>query len=480
MALLLALPFINVSKPSILNVRFGPTLSLKYVIPPASETGSALISLSENETSLLIEDLVFPSQNSTFLKKITASGLSWIQIINFIGILWGIGTILFLFRLLYGALSLKKLKKGLIPVDNPKIKNILLESKRVFPRSIQTHIYESTLVRSPLVLGFFKPFILLPSVLLKKMHQNDMKSVLIHELSHIYHRDQKIGVLQRFITALNWWNPLVYILSATLSRAREEISDNHVLIRNNSKEYAECLVNLAEDKSFLGRFTIANAMASSHIPLKERVKFILSKERNMETRLKKSTVCLFVFVSCVFLALITSYRMTFALDQGTNSSVSVLEQEEQSEEEQAVRARRDIKPPNSIKAVKPDYPEKAKKEGMEGVVAGGVEGAVVGGIQGELEQEVLILEEKDRPKLINRVDPIYPEIAKKNGISGDVIVQVTIDIYGRVEEVKILKSIPELDDAAVEALKQWVYEPHLVDGKPVKVAFKVSIHFRLK
>jgi len=556
MVLLLLLPLMNVFLPSILNARFGPTLSIKNVRYPDPEIISSPITNYDTQSFSQKQNMVFSSDNSGLSNSKNGLNFSWIQFINFFGFIWVIGTMLFFLRLIYGALSLKKLKNGLIPVKNQKIKIIFNESKCVFPRSIQTKIYESEHIRSPLVLGFFKPFILLPRVSIEKLHQNDIKSVLIHELSHIYHRDQKIGVFQRIITTLNWWNPIVYSLSSLLSRAREEISDNHVLLRNSSKEYAECLINLAEDNSFLSRFSIANAMASSHIHLKERVKLILSKERNMETRLKKSTVCLLVFVSCVFLALITSYRMTFAMKIDENQPVSVIVQENQAEEEQAVRAKGDIKPPKLIKKVEPEYPDKAKKAevegvvilelttdkegivqkiktlrsiplldkaavdaakqwifeplifegeprsviftvtcsfklknqdkdagvqiGVEGGVEGGVKGGIVGGMQSEIEKGILILEEDERPKLIKKMDPIYPESARKEGIKGEIIVQVTIDIYGRVEIVKILKSIPELDDSAVEAVKQWVYEPYLVDGKPTKVAFEVPIRFRLR
>ncbi len=118
--------------------------------------------------------------------------------------------------------------------------------------------------------------------------------------------------------------------------------------------------------------------------------------------------------------------------------------------------------------------------GVQGGVEGGVEGGVIGGIQGEIEKGILILTEEERPQLTKKVEPIYPESAKKNGISGEAALQVIVDIDGRIEKVRILKSIPELDDAAVEALKQWIYEPYLVDGKPVKVAFKVQIIFKLR
>ena len=61
-----------------------------------------------------------------------------------------------------------------------------------------------------------------------------------------------------------------------------------------------------------------------------------------------------------------------------------------------------------------------------------------------------------------------------------VIVETTTDIYGRVKKVKILRSIPELDQAAMDAVKQWIYEPIIIDGKPRGVIFTVTITFKLK
>jgi len=84
------------------------------------------------------------------------------------------------------------------------------------------------------------------------------------------------------------------------------------------------------------------------------------------------------------------------------------------------------------------------------------------------------------PKLIKKVEPIYPEEAKKAKIQGTVILELTTDIYGRVKNAKVLESIPELDQAAIDAVKQWVYEPALIDGKPKGVIFTVTVTFHLK
>jgi protein TonB len=83
------------------------------------------------------------------------------------------------------------------------------------------------------------------------------------------------------------------------------------------------------------------------------------------------------------------------------------------------------------------------------------------------------------PKLIKRVDPIYPEVARKSRVEGTVILEATTDIFGRVRDIKILRSIPLLDQAAHDAVKQWVYEPPIINGKPISVTFTVTVTFTL-
>jgi len=85
------------------------------------------------------------------------------------------------------------------------------------------------------------------------------------------------------------------------------------------------------------------------------------------------------------------------------------------------------------------------------------------------------------PKLIKKFDPIYPEEARKEGISGVVILSVRSDEKGDIVGVKISKSPHELlSKAAVEAVKQWKYEPMLIKGKPMPIIFTVTITFKLK
>jgi len=85
------------------------------------------------------------------------------------------------------------------------------------------------------------------------------------------------------------------------------------------------------------------------------------------------------------------------------------------------------------------------------------------------------------PKLVTRVDPIYPNVARKARLQGRVIVEAVIGLDGAVESAKILTSTSTLfDDAALEAVRQWRYTPATMNGRPVRVYFTVSVAFVIR
>jgi TonB family protein len=83
------------------------------------------------------------------------------------------------------------------------------------------------------------------------------------------------------------------------------------------------------------------------------------------------------------------------------------------------------------------------------------------------------------PTRTRDVRPVYPEEAKAAGVQGVVIAEVMIDAQGRVEEARVLRSIPLLDQAALDALRQWEFTPTLLNGSPVPVIMTVTVQFSL-
>ena len=76
-------------------------------------------------------------------------------------------------------------------------------------------------------------------------------------------------------------------------------------------------------------------------------------------------------------------------------------------------------------------------------------------------------------------DPVYPPIARTANIQGIVIIEATIDTDGRVVNARILRSIPLLDQAALDAVRSWEYTPTTLNGVAVPVVMTVTVTFVL-
>jgi len=84
------------------------------------------------------------------------------------------------------------------------------------------------------------------------------------------------------------------------------------------------------------------------------------------------------------------------------------------------------------------------------------------------------------PKRISGVTPEYPLIARNARVQGVVILEAVINERGEVGRMKVLKSVPLLDQAAIAAVQQWRYTPTLLNGVPVSVLMTITINFKLE
>lgn len=83
------------------------------------------------------------------------------------------------------------------------------------------------------------------------------------------------------------------------------------------------------------------------------------------------------------------------------------------------------------------------------------------------------------PQPVERAAPAYPEAARRAGVEGLVTVQALVDRQGAVREVRVLKSIPMLDSAAVRSVRRWRFKPASAEGKPTAVWVAVPVRFTL-
>lgn len=132
--------------------------------------------------------------------------------------------------------------------------------------------------------------------------------------------------------------------------------------------------------------------------------------------------------------------------------------------------------------------------GTEGGVEGGTLGGVVGGVIGGVPEApppppppapeppkgpVRVGGQIKEPTKVRHVPPVYPDVAKQARVQGVVVLEAVISPSGEVTNVKVLRGVPLLNDAAAAAVRQWSYTPTTLNGQPVAVVMTVTVNFRL-
>ncbi len=269
--------------------RFSPKPAALPAIPakPAPMTEAVIPAMPENVPPLPdigMENAVTAKPALTAAIK-TAPAKTFqvkaMHCINALGILWAGGIIFMLLKLGYGLAFIRGFRFGLNRILDAGTASLLKTTAAAFNKQRVPELYTSPKVESPVTIGLFSPIVIIPEKLFATLSENELKSILLHELAHIYHYDHVIGVLKRIAIAANWWNPLAYVISAKHAVAREEVADNYVLRELAPKVYSECLAGLAEKICLISSYPAAAGMAGNYSSLEQRVRSILSKKRKL-------------------------------------------------------------------------------------------------------------------------------------------------------------------------------------------------------
>jgi protein TonB len=148
--------------------------------------------------------------------------------------------------------------------------------------------------------------------------------------------------------------------------------------------------------------------------------------------------------------------------------------------------------PKDIKIIKEDAPDMSNM-GMQGGVVGGVAGGQMGGVIGGVIGGVGGAPPPPKPtqtrirqggnvtaaKLLNRVQPMYPPLARQTRISGTVRLHAIIGKNGAVEQLEVISGHPLLVQAALDAVRQWKYQATTLNGDAVEVDTTIDVIFSL-
>ena len=180
---------------------------------------------------------------------------------------------------------------------------------------------------APFVCGLRRPEIVIPLQCLEDFESSTLRAMLLHELAHIRRRDPFVGLAQRLVQSIYWWNPLLRRLNAEIDDLREDLCDNYVLTQGTDREqYAEALVTLASEAVAHNVAPALGLLSRPRRRLTARIQRILNEDRTMSTRLggvSKVFLVLFVFALGVGATLL-SFRVSEVIDVTDDVRVSLV------------------------------------------------------------------------------------------------------------------------------------------------------------
>jgi len=287
----------------------------------------------------------------------------------------------------------------------------------------------------PLTFGWLRPAIIVPRSF-NDLNDDQQEGVACHELIHVSRRDWPMTVLEEIVRAVLWFHPAVWVLLSKIALSREQVVDARaVSLTGKRRSYLDALWHIVCTYQ-----RHANALAVPLIGRKHLVERVawLKKEISMS----KARIA----ISVIILAAVVAVTGVVGASVFPSASESAL----------------DVQPmalhSSPAKDMSDDDDDKLKTTSKDAEC-----------------------HEITHPVAIDKVNPKYPEGARKEKVMGMVTLETVINENGTVDGIEVLKSPDErLSKAAVEAVRDWTFEPALCDGRPVGVYFNLTIKFNLK
>lgn len=214
-------------------------------------------------------------------QPLPTSGIDWGTVLERAAVLWLWVAVSLVLWNVWRLLRYRRLIEQAGNKVNSRLQQIAVEEARLAGIDGEIRLLASPLAQSPMLVGFFRPTILLP---LEHLPDSDARFILAHELTHFRRKDLWKKLLFLMVRCAHWFNPIVYLLNRDFSRWLETSCDEYVvssLDRDQRKEYGRLLIDYAPASRYAGP-KLYVSFASCRYKLKRRISIMLNS--NKKTR----------------------------------------------------------------------------------------------------------------------------------------------------------------------------------------------------
>lgn len=235
-------------------------------------SGTARVATSVLALASYSPSVAYQTGTETVLSQLT---LMVSNNIGFLAALWLAGAMLFMLRMLAGYWYMGFIRQSAEPAGVLWQELVSALAVKLNVRT-RVEVAQSAVLSAPIVMGYFRPVILVPVGMFSGLTTDQLEAIFIHELMHIKRGDYLINLVQGIVEAIFFFNPFAWMMSAAIRREREHCCDDGVVInQGNALAYVRALATLEESK--LMRAGFAPSLADNKNQLLNRIKRMMEK-----------------------------------------------------------------------------------------------------------------------------------------------------------------------------------------------------------
>lgn len=280
-------------------------------------------------------------------------------------------------------------------------------------------LLSSARIFAPLTLGFMRKRVLLPAGMVARISEPDLDTAIAHELAHVGRNDFLKNLVYEVLSLPVQYHPAFRLARQRMTETREMVCDQMAAELSGGHQYAQSLLRLASLLLQGKPLGVPHALGVFDANTLERRLMKLTETKKQVGRLRRWAA----FGACVVLGVAASSALVVLRFDVAAAAV---------DKETAKQT-----PPVSV-------PAKRMQE-----------------------------------NLLTKVPPQYPPDAKKARIQGKVVLEAVIGKTGNVENLKVVSGPKELQQSALDAVRQWTYKPVLWNGNPIEVKTTINVIYTL-